>query len=86
MFQSVLSKHFNKIGVEKTGSDEVSIQHLKEKLKNNAINNSTSELDVRTPKSRRKMTDESPGVSSQETQKCCKCDATQFLRQCQFEG
>eukprot|EP00971_Amphidinium_carterae_P059401 1174737-Amphidinium_carterae.1 len=32
------------------------------------------------------MTDDSPGVSSQETQKCCKCDANQFLRQCQFEG
>eukprot|EP00971_Amphidinium_carterae_P255762 5077770-Amphidinium_carterae.1 len=32
------------------------------------------------------MKDNSPEVSSQEVQTCCTCDATQFLRQCQFEG
>eukprot|EP00971_Amphidinium_carterae_P102867 2036243-Amphidinium_carterae.2 len=79
-------KHFNKVGIAETGIDEVSIQHLKEKLKIGAVSSSTSELDVRTPKSRGKMTDDSLGVSCQETQTCCKCDATQFLRQCQFEG
>eukprot|EP00971_Amphidinium_carterae_P179294 3556232-Amphidinium_carterae.1 len=51
-----------------------------------AICSSTSEVDVRKPKSRRKMKDNSLGESSQEIQTCCKCDATQFLRQCQFEG
>eukprot|EP00971_Amphidinium_carterae_P344976 6485681-Amphidinium_carterae.1 len=88
MPQSVLSKHFSKIGVAKTGIDEVSIQHLKEKLKTNAISNSTAEIDVRTPKSR-KMGDDSVGVSSQDTperseiQTRCICEATVGLRQCQ---
>eukprot|EP00971_Amphidinium_carterae_P206308 4093888-Amphidinium_carterae.1 len=89
MPQSVLGKHFSKIGVAKTGIDEVSIQHLKEKLKINAINSSTVEMDVRTPKSRRRMGDDSAGVSSQDTperseiQTCCTCEATVGLRQCQ---
>eukprot|EP00971_Amphidinium_carterae_P200500 3978877-Amphidinium_carterae.1 len=46
-------------------------------------------MDVRTPKSRKKCKEDSVGVSSQATperpensQKCCKCDATQLLRQC----
>eukprot|EP00971_Amphidinium_carterae_P085477 1691085-Amphidinium_carterae.1 len=81
MPQSVLSKHFNKVGIAETGIDEVSIQHFKQKLKISAISSSTEEVYVRTPKSRRKMKDNSPGVSSQAVQTCCKCDATQFLRQ-----
>eukprot|EP00971_Amphidinium_carterae_P197612 3922073-Amphidinium_carterae.1 len=64
MTQSVLSRHFIKIGVAETGIDEVSIQHLKEKLKISAISSSTAEMDVRTPKSRRRMKDDSVGVSS----------------------
>eukprot|EP00971_Amphidinium_carterae_P269928 5354941-Amphidinium_carterae.1 len=63
MPRSVISKHFIKIGIAETSVDEVSIQHLKEKLKINAISSSTAEMDVRTPKSRRRMGDDSVGVS-----------------------
>eukprot|EP00971_Amphidinium_carterae_P349847 6491257-Amphidinium_carterae.3 len=91
MPQSVLSKHFSKIGIAETGIDEVSTQHLKEKLKISAISSSTAEMDLLTPKSRRRrrMGHDSVGVSSQDTperseiQACCKCEATVGLRQCQ---
>eukprot|EP00971_Amphidinium_carterae_P213755 4242057-Amphidinium_carterae.1 len=80
MPQASLSKHFNKIGPAEVGIDEVSIHHLRVKLKVNAISSSsTADLDVRTPKSREKCKEDSVGVSSQATpersedsQKCCK--------------
>eukprot|EP00971_Amphidinium_carterae_P204015 4048427-Amphidinium_carterae.2 len=65
--QSTLSKHFSKVGLAETGIDEVSIQHLKANLKISAISSSTAEIDVRTPRSRKKMRDDSTAVSSQET-------------------
>eukprot|EP00971_Amphidinium_carterae_P066227 1311592-Amphidinium_carterae.1 len=49
MPQSTLSKHFGKVGLAETSNDEVSIQHLKAKLKISAISSSTAEMDVRTP-------------------------------------
>eukprot|EP00971_Amphidinium_carterae_P223393 4432450-Amphidinium_carterae.1 len=91
MPQSTLSKHFCKVGLAETGIDEVSIQHLKTKLKTSAMSSSTKEIDVRTPRSTRKLGDDSIAVSSQETperseetQKCCRCEATEGLRQCQI--
>eukprot|EP00971_Amphidinium_carterae_P103625 2051667-Amphidinium_carterae.1 len=45
MPQSTLSKHFGEVGLAETGIDEVSIQHLKETLKINAISSSTAEMD-----------------------------------------
>eukprot|EP00971_Amphidinium_carterae_P349203 6490894-Amphidinium_carterae.3 len=94
MPQASLTKHFSKVGIAEVGIDEVSIHHLRVKLKVNALSSSpTADIDVRSPKSRKKCKDDSVGVSSQETperaentHKCCRCDATQFLTQCTFEG
>eukprot|EP00971_Amphidinium_carterae_P092642 1835003-Amphidinium_carterae.1 len=56
MPQSILSKHFSKVGLAEIGIDEVSIQHLRMKLKISAISiSSIADMDVRTPKARKKM-------------------------------
>eukprot|EP00971_Amphidinium_carterae_P004368 87407-Amphidinium_carterae.2 len=80
MPQSTLSKHFSKVGLAEIGIDEVSIQHLRTELKISATSSSsTADVDVRTPKS------ETP-ERSQQTQKCCKCEVIERLRQCQLRS
>eukprot|EP00971_Amphidinium_carterae_P245709 4879616-Amphidinium_carterae.1 len=86
MPQTTLTKPFSKVGIAKVALDEVRIQHFKVKLKVNALSSSpTTEIDVKTPKSRKRFKDDSVcqvkrQQRDQEVRKCCKCDATQLQR------
>eukprot|EP00971_Amphidinium_carterae_P008830 174222-Amphidinium_carterae.1 len=64
MPQASLIRHVSKVGIAEVGIDEVSIHHLRVKLNVNALSSSsTADIDVRTPKSRKKCKDDSVGVS-----------------------